>query len=102
MENDAGVKILEVRVDGGAAKNDLLMQFQADLIRVPIVRPQITELTALGAAFLAGLAVGFWKEVSSYWKEQQRFIPQKKEEEALTLCRKWNQALRCAQLWEDK
>ena len=61
MRKDSGIAIHELRVDGGASANDLLMQFQADLLGVPIVRPQVTETTALGAAYLAGLAVGFWK-----------------------------------------
>src|SRR5205814_4193791 len=62
MESDAGIKLKELRVDGGACANNLLMQFQADLLGVPVVRPQVPETTALGAAYLAGLAVGFWKD----------------------------------------
>src|SRR5262249_45924740 len=62
MEKDSGVKLKELRVDGGAAKNDLLMQLQADVLGVPVVRPSVLETTALGAAYLAGLAVGFWKD----------------------------------------
>src|SRR5205814_1334409 len=61
MQADSGIRIAELRVDGGAAKNDLLMQFQTDLLRVPVVRPKVTETTALGAAYLAGLAVGYWR-----------------------------------------
>ena len=60
MRGDAGIALAELRVDGGAAANDVLMQFQADLLGVPVVRPEVTETTALGAAYLAGLAVGFW------------------------------------------
>ncbi len=60
MESDAGITLTELRVDGGAAANNLLMQFQADILGVPVVRPQVLETTALGAAYLAGLAVGFW------------------------------------------
>ena len=70
MEDDSKIKIAELRVDGGASVNDLLMQFQADLLRVEVLRPKETELTAMGAALLAGLCVGFWKdieEVSSHW-----------------------------------
>ncbi len=62
MEADSGIKLKELRVDGGACANNLLMQFQADLLGVPVVRPKVTETTALGAAYLAGLAVGFWKD----------------------------------------
>ena len=62
MEKDAGITLAELRVDGGAAANDLLMQFQADVLGVPVVRPKVLETTALGAAYLAGLAVGYWKE----------------------------------------
>ena len=78
MEADAGIPLKELRVDGGAAANNLLMQFQADLLGVPVVRPAVTETTALGAAYLAGLAVGFWKsadDVSGQWKVDRRFEP---------------------------
>ena len=78
MQADAGVRLAELRVDGGAARNDLLMQFQADLLGVPVVRPQVTETTALGAAYLAGLAVGFWKstdEIAGQWRVERRFEP---------------------------
>ena len=79
MEMDAGIKIQQMRVDGGAVVDNLLMQFQADVLGVPTVRPQMTESTALGAAFLAGLAVKFWKdeqEIASYWKSERKFLPQ--------------------------
>ena len=105
MEADAGIKIAEVRVDGGAVVDNLLMQFQADLLGAPVIRPKITELTALGSAYLAGLAVGFWKneeEITSYWQEDNKFEPQMKTDKVLELRRDWNKALRCAQLWEDK
>lgn len=105
MEADSGVKIAELRVDGGAVKDNLLMQFQADLMGVPVIRPKITELTALGAAYLAGLAVKFWKneeEISSYWKEDRRFEPQMPPNKIYELFRKWNRALDCARLWEQK
>lgn len=105
MEADSKVAISEVRVDGGAVKDNLLMQFQADLMGVPIVRPQVSELTALGAAFLAGLAVGFWKnldEVAAHWKQEKRFTPQMDHAKVFELCRKWKKALACAQLWEDR
>ena len=72
MERDAGTKLRELRVDGGASANNLLMQFQSDLLNVPVVRPRVTETTALGAAYLAGLAVGYWKsqkDIATQWCE---------------------------------
>ena len=78
MQADAGLKVRELRVDGGASANDLLMQFQADVMGVPVVRPQVLETTALGAAYLAGLAVGFWKnkrEIDSQWQANAKFTP---------------------------
>ena len=78
MQNDGGVRIAELRVDGGAARNDFLMQFQADISGVPVVRPRVTETTALGAAYLAGLAVGYWKsagEIDAQWAIDRRFEP---------------------------
>ncbi len=104
MEEDAGVPTAEMRVDGGAVRDNLLMQIQADLLQVPVIRPQITELTALGAGFLAGLATGFWKEmddIAKYWQEDERFLPQMLPENAKRKRGKWSQALKCAQLWEN-
>ena len=78
MQKDAACPVTEVRADGGAARNDLLMQFQADLLGVPVVRPQVTETTALGAAWLAGLALGFWQsveEVAAQWQAERQFDP---------------------------
>lgn len=78
MEADAGIKLAELRVDGGASTNNLLMQIQADLLGVPVVRPTVTETTALGAAYLAGLGVGVWEspdELAGHWQEEQRFEP---------------------------
>ena len=78
MQRDARHPLVELRVDGGATANDLLMQFQADLLGVPVVRPQVTETTALGAAYLAGLGVGFWSspaEVAANWRVERRFEP---------------------------
>ena len=75
MESDAGIKLSELRVDGGATRNDLLMQFQADVLGVRVVRPKISETTALGAAYLAGLAVGYWKdadEIDAQWRIDAR------------------------------
>ena len=81
MEADAGIRLKELRVDGGAAANNLLMQLQADLLNVPVVRPNVTETTALGAAYLAGLAVGFWKgqaDIARQWQADRRFTPDMK------------------------
>jgi glycerol kinase len=84
MQADAGEPLRELRVDGGAAVNDFLMQFQADILGRPIVRPQDVETTALGAAYLAGLATGFWKslsEVESFWRAERTFEPRMSESE---------------------
>ncbi len=78
MEADAGLALAELRVDGGATANNLLMQFQADLLGVPVVRPKVQETTALGAAYLAGLAVGYWKntdDIRANWQIDRRFEP---------------------------
>src|SRR5207342_2088331 len=96
MHADAGIQLAEARVDGGAAMNNLLMQFQADLLGVPVVRPAVTETTALGAAYLAGLAVGFWKspqEVAAQWKVECRFEPQMTSYQVRELREQWNRAL---------
>jgi glycerol kinase len=103
MEADAGMAINEIRVDGGAVHNELLMQFQSDLIGAPVVRPEVTELTALGAAFLAGLAVGIWKEVkdvAAYWKMESKFEPKMSRAQVENLRHQWAKAITCAQTWE--
>ncbi len=92
MEQDSGVRLTELRVDGGAARNNLLMQVQADLLGVPVVRPQVTETTALGAAYLAGLAVGFWKsaeDCAEHWKTERRFEPSISESERRERLQQW-------------
>ena len=104
MQADAGLKVRELRVDGGAAANNLLMQFQADLLNVPVVRPQVLETTALGAAYLAGLAVGFWKnkrDIDSQWKADARFTPGMKNAERETKMRRWERALERSKAWEE-
>ncbi|MDV6375429.1 glycerol kinase GlpK [Deinococcus arenicola] len=104
MEKDSGVTLKELRVDGGASNNDLLMQFQADLLGVPVVRPKITETTALGAAYLAGLAVGFWKdtaEIAAQWQEGRRFEPQMSAEDRQARMGKWKKAVERSRDWED-
>jgi glycerol kinase len=103
MQADAGVRVAELRVDGGAARNDFMMQFQSDLIGAPVVRPQITETTALGAAYLAGLAVGFWKsgdEIASQWRTERRFEPMMPETRVRELRARWTQALERAKGWK--
>ena len=103
MQKDAGVAQRELRVDGGAARNDLLMQFQADMVGVPVVRPEVTETTALGAAYLAGLAVGFWKtadEIAHQWRAERRFEPRMKASEAQALRARWTRAVERAKGWE--
>ena len=85
MQSDSGVKLCELKVDGGASRNNLLMQFQSDILDCDVIRPQITETTALGAAFLAGLAVGYWKsidDIKSIWAVERRFSPADPQEEA--------------------
>jgi glycerol kinase len=96
MQKDAALPLTEVRADGGAARNDLLMQFQADLLGVPVVRPKVTETTALGAAYLAGLAVGFWdsqEEIAAQWACERRFDPAMGEDQRATLLTQWARAV---------
>jgi glycerol kinase len=102
MQRDAGKRLTEVRVDGGAAKNDLLMQFQADISGVPAVRPKVTETTALGAAYLAGLATGFWsdlEEISDLWRFDRRFEPSMAVSEREALVDRWRQAVERSLHW---
>ncbi len=102
MESDAGSKLAELRVDGGATRNDFLMQFQADLLGVPVVRPKITETTALGAAYLAGLAVGYWKDakdLARHWQAERTFEPAMSRDQAATLTAGWRKAVERAKGW---
>ena len=104
MQDDSGVPIKELRVDGGAVGNDTLMQFQADLLGIPVVRPAITETTSLGAAYLAGLAVGFWKdqeEIKAYWKVDKTFHPRESDREMAQWKERWAKALERAKGWEE-
>ena len=104
MEADAGIKLKELRVDGGASANDLLMQLQADLLNVPVVRPKVAETTALGAAYLAGLAVGFWKnqaDIARQWQVDKRFKPAMKTAARSRITKGWVRALGRAKAWED-
>ncbi len=103
MQADTGVALPELRVDGGAAANDMLMQFQADILGVPVVRPAVTETTALGAAYLAGLAVGFWKspaEIEGQWQVARRFEPVMSADRANALRKRWQDALGRSKAWE--
>ncbi len=104
MQNDSGIDIRELRVDGGATVNNLLMQFQSDLLQAKVVRPKITETTALGAAYLAGLAVKYWsdiKEIKHQWQIDRTFSPQIKPEDTVLLVRGWHRAVKAAKAWAD-
>lgn len=103
MGVDSGIRLTEVRVDGGAASNDFLMQFQADVLGTPLVRPSITETTALGAAYLAGLATDYWKdreELAKNWRAERRFEPGMTREERERLISGWRKAVLRAKGWE--
>jgi glycerol kinase len=105
MEKDSGIKLKELRVDGGAAANSFLMQFQADILGVPVVIQETTETTALGAAYLAGLAVGFWKDsgqLSRNFKVQKKFTPRMPAKQRESLYRKWKKAVERARGWEEE
>ncbi|GAB2867313.1 glycerol kinase GlpK [Pseudoduganella ginsengisoli] len=97
------IAVLEVRADGGAARNDMLMQFQSDLLGVPVVRPKVTETTALGAAYLAGLAVGFWEsreEIAAQWQCERRFEPAMGADQRQALLARWAKAVQRARDWD--
>ncbi len=105
MEADAGIKLKELRVDGGASVNNLLMQLQCDLLGVPVVRPKVNETTALGAACLAGLAVGYWKnlaDIAKHWQVDRKFKPSMKAAARTQITQGWNRALGRAMGWEEK
>ncbi len=103
MEQDAGLSLSELRVDGGIVASDLTMQFQADLMQIPVLRPKNRELTALGSAFLAGLAAGVWKspqEIAATWEVEKKFNPHLDESKRRKMIEKWNRAIECAMGWE--
>jgi len=105
MKADSGMEIKELRVDGGATANDLLMQFQSDLLDVKVIRPNVVETTALGAAYLAGLAVGFWKdinEIQQLWKSEKEFIPAGDQDKIKEGIAGWETAIHAAQAVEEK
>jgi glycerol kinase len=104
MQQDSGIALSQLRADGGAARNDTLMQFQADLLGIPIVRPANTETTSLGAAFLAGLAIGFWKsreEIEGFWQIDRQFEPQCPTAQMAGLRARWHEALSRAKAWNQ-
>lgn len=105
MHAESGIELQALRVDGGAAANDFLMQFQADILGVPVERPQVIETTALGAAYLAGLAVGFWPDLDSiaaHWKMDQKFSPTMVADKREALYAGWKKALKRAMQWEEE
>jgi glycerol kinase len=105
MEEDSGMELKELRVDGGAAANEFLMQFQADILGVPVAIQATTETTALGAAYLAGLAVGFWKDqpqIVKNYRVKRRFIPRMNSRERESLYQKWKMAIARARGWEQE
>ena len=104
MQEDSGIPLKVLRVDGGAARNDTLLQFQADLLGIPVVRSAGAESTSLGAAFLAGLAAGYWKnleEIEALWKAGREFQPRRARKEMESLRTRWHQALGRAKAWHE-
>lgn len=104
MQQDSGAPLKELRVDGGASNNNLMMQFQADILGVPVVRPKVTETTALGAAYLAGLAVGYWKgtdNITRQWQVDRTFEPQMQADERARLMRRWRKAVERSREWAE-
>ena len=104
MEADAGISIAELRVDGGATINNSLMQFQSDILKTKVIRPKVTETTALGAAYLAGLAVGYWKnidEIKKQWQVDKEFSPSMNDEKRNVLVNGWQRAVKAAIAWAD-
>lgn len=100
MESDAGIRIRELRVDGGATVNNFLMQFQSDILQSKVIRPSVTETTALGAAYLAGLAIGFWKnqeEIKQQWLADKTFMPGMDLNTRSSLVDGWKKAIRTTQ-----
>jgi glycerol kinase len=102
MAKDSGIALAELRVDGGASNNNLLMQIQADFLGVPVVRPKVTETTALGAAYLAGLALGLWsstQDIATQWSVDRRFEPRMAPADREVKMARWHQALERAKGW---
>jgi len=102
MERDSGIEIRELRVDGGATVNDKLMQFQSDLLQANVIRPKITETTALGAAYLAGIAVKYWNsmdEIIKQWQADKTFMPVMQSGKTESFIKGWKRAVRTAEVW---
>ena len=105
MEQDAGVKLKSLKVDGGASANNFLMQFQSDILGAEVRRPECIETTALGAACLAGLAVGYWKdlkEIRENWQLGSVFLPAMEKEKRERLLKGWKKAVKCALIWAEE
>jgi glycerol kinase len=105
MEADSGISLKELRVDGGASMNALLMQFQSDILGVPVVRPQTPETTALGAAYLAGLATGYWEsreQIAEQWQVDTRFEPNMDADKVSSLVAGWQKVVGRAKEWEEQ
>jgi len=105
IQKDSGINLKKLKVDGGAVRDNFLMQFQSDILGVPVVRPQIAETTALGAAYLSGLAVGYWKdkeEIAQKWKVDKEFSPNMDEKTKETLYKGWKKAVSRSLNWEEK
>ena len=104
MEKDSKIQIKDLRVDGGMVANELLMQFQADILGVPVVRPRVAETTALGAAYAAGLAVGYWsapEELTRNWRIDKRWTPAMRDEDRARLYGAWRKAVTRSFDWVD-
>ncbi len=104
MERDSGIKIGELKVDGGACANDFLMQFQSDIIGCDVYRPQCIETTALGAAYMAGLAVGYWEsldDIRNNWAIERIFSPSMEEHKRIQNLKGWHRAVNCALSWAE-
>ncbi len=104
MEIDSGIKISSLRVDGGASANNLLMQFQSNILKSQVVRPSCIETTGLGAAYLAGLATGYWEsleDIKTNWAVDKVFEPSMDEKERVRLIKGWQRAVRAALTWAD-
>jgi glycerol kinase len=104
MQEDSGIKLAKLKVDGGAVANNFLMQFQSDILDAEVLRPKVTETTALGAAYLAGLAVGFWdnkEEITERWAIDRKYSPKMEEESREKSYRGWKKAVTRSMEWED-
>ncbi|MBE5760847.1 MAG: glycerol kinase, partial [Clostridiales bacterium] len=103
MQRDSGISLEQLRVDGGASKNGFLMQFQSDILGIPVRRPKVVETTALGAAMFAGLAVGYWNEneLKDVWQEGGSFNPNADPETVKKTVEKWHKAVQRSLAWEE-